>query len=88
MATGDSEKGVIHDILERLSALETKLDEVLAFVRLVQTEEYREQQNMNDFQINVMADLFVEILEDIRDRKGENNGDNPTTVSSDFCKRN
>lgn len=72
MATDGSEKGVIHDILEHLSALETKLDEVLAYVRMVQTEEYREQQNENDFQINVIADLFVEILEDIRDRKNEN----------------
>lgn len=66
------------DILARLSALETKLDEVLAYIQHVQTDEYREQQNMNDFQINVIADLFVEILEDIRDRKrNESNGDNP-----------
>lgn len=69
VATDDSEKGVIQDMLERISALETKLEEVLEYVRMVQTEEYREQQNMNDFQINVIADLFVEILEDIRDRK-------------------
>ena len=73
--TEDSEKGVIHDILERLDRIEAKLDEVLAFVRLVQTDEYREKQNENDFQINVMADLFVEILEDIRDRRsGKDNG--------------
>lgn len=59
----------------RLDRIETKLDEVLAFVRLVQTDEYREKQNENDFQINVMADLFVEILEDIRDcRSGKDNG--------------
>lgn len=64
------------DILARLDRIaelgdriESKLDEILAFVRLVQTDEYREKQNENDFQINVIADLFVEILEDIRDRK-------------------
>lgn len=63
------------DILARI---ETKLDEILAFVRLVQSEEYRQKQNENDFQINVIADLFVEILEDIRDRKRNGgNGDNP-----------
>lgn len=63
------------DILAHLDRIETKLDEILAFVRLVQTDEYREKQNENDFQINVIADLFVEILEDIRDRKrNESNG--------------
>lgn len=64
------------DILARLDRIESKLDEILAFVRMVQTDEYREKQNENDFQINVIADLFVEILEDIRDRKG-NGDDNP-----------
>lgn len=60
------------DILARLDRIESKIDEVLAFVRMVQTDEYREKQNENDFQINVIADLFVEILEDIRDRKNPN----------------
>lgn len=60
------------DILARLDRIETKLDEVLTYIRHVQTDEYREKQNENDFQINVIADLFVEILEDIRERK---NGD-------------
>lgn len=60
------------DISARLDRIESKLDEVLAFVRMVQTDEYREKQNENDFQINVIADLFVEILEDIRDRKRPN----------------
>lgn len=74
-----SEEVTLTELAKKVDRIETKLDEVLAFVRLVQTDEYREQQNMNDFQINVIADLFVEILEDIRDRKQNesSNGNNP-----------
>lgn len=70
-----SEEEPVAALAKKVDRIESKLDEVLAFVRMVQTDEYREKQNENDFQINVIADLFVEILEDIRDRK--NNGDSP-----------
>lgn len=51
------------DILSLLKENNEMLREILGYLRMLNSDDYRSNEDMRSFSINVCADIFVEMLE-------------------------
>ena len=49
------------------------LQEITAYIRMKQSDEYKQQEDLKDFSINVAADIYSEIIEETVKENIQNN---------------